>query len=68
MLKKTAIAIDAEAYRDLDAMARERGTTRNRLIGDLLRLAVEARENRRITDSYDRVFAEHVQKAEEWEW
>ena len=49
MQKKTAVAIDDEVYRDLANMARERGTTRHRLIGDLLKLAVKAREDRLIT-------------------
>lgn len=67
MLRKTAIAIDEDVYSELDAIAKERGISRNALIGVLLKRAVRARTDQEITKALDTVFSAHPQSEADWE-
>lgn len=58
MLKKTAIAIDPELLHQIDAVAEERGQSRNAFIASVLEKAVKARRDWAITQQLNTLFAE----------
>lgn len=70
---KTSIAIDDELLAQIDEVARERGESRNRFVVFVLRRAVRARRDARITRRLDELFAgedlqrEQLRVAEELE-
>lgn len=62
---KTAIAVPEDLLRAVDEAAAERGESRSRFIGRVLRLAVRARRDGEITRRLDELFAEEAAEREQ---
>ena len=62
--RKTAIAVPEDILDAVDQAARERGESRSRFIGRVLRLAVRARRDAEVTRRLDALFADQSVKEE----
>ncbi len=63
--RKTAIAIPEELLKAVDSIAAERGESRSRFIGRLLKEAVAARRDAEITQRINSLFADPLVREEQ---